>query len=370
MRTLPDASVDMVFADPPYNLQLASDLHRPDESKVSGVTENWDKFADFQKYDSFTHEWLSEARRVMQDHATIWVMGSYHNIFRVGRIMQDLGFWILNDVIWIKHNPMPNFHGTRLTNAHETLIWAAKSSDSQYRFNYHSLKVMNDDLQARSDWYFPICAGKERLRDGLGKKVHPTQKPLALLKQVILTASEPGDTILDPFLGTGTTATAAKTLGRNSIGIEQDRTYLQHARQRLDETPEGLAETVHPMVSPRKMPRVPFGSVLSSGLIKDGDTLVSACSEKFHAIVHADASISYGDVRGSIHRVGALLQNRESCNGWTYWNTADGQSIDVLRQHLIPDRRPTRVLATRVPVGRRTAKSGTKKTRTKASGTQ
>ncbi len=334
LRTLDSRSVDMVFADPPYNLQLKHELRRPDDSAVDGVTEQWDQFQTFRAYDDFTMAWLTEAHRVMRDEASIWVMGSYHNIFRVGRIMQDLGFWILNDVIWVKNNPMPNFRGTRLTNAHETLIWAAKSERAKYTFNYHSLKVMHDDLQARSDWYFPICSGGERARRDDGTKVHPTQKPLALVRQALLASSMPGDVILDPFMGSGTTAVAAKQLGRNSVGIERDPDYIFHARQRVTAAEEADNTIVVPMRSPRAAQRIPFGTVVSAGLVEAGEKLTSICAGQHAATVHADASISVGEKRGSIHKVAAELLGRDSCNGWTYWKLPNGQLLDWARQRL------------------------------------
>src|SRR3954463_10138427 len=222
MAKLPADSVDLVFADPPYNLQLQRDLKRPDDSKVDAVDDDWDQFASFAAYDAFTRAWLTACKRVLKPSGTLWVIGSYHNIFRVGTVLQDLGFWILNDIVWRKANPMPNFRGRRFTNAHETLIWAARSADAKgYTFNYEALKAGNEDCQFRSDWFLPICTGAQRLKDGAGRKTHPTQKPEALLQRVLVSTTKPGDLVLDPFFGTGTTGAAAKRLGRAFLGIER-----------------------------------------------------------------------------------------------------------------------------------------------------
>jgi modification methylase len=337
LAKLPSKSVDMVFADPPYNLQLNGDLHRPDQSMVDAVDDDWDKFGSFADYDRFTHAWLLECRRIMRDDASIWVIGSYHNIFRVGAIMQDMGFWILNDVIWRKTNPMPNFRGARFANAHETLIWASKSKDQKrYTFNYDALKVMNDDLQMRSDWTLPLCTGGERLKDADGRKAHPTQKPEALLHRTILSASNVGDVILDPFFGTGTTGAAAKRLGRHYIGIEREQAYVDVATARIAAvTPVDPAHLMT-VTSKKAAPRIPFVNVLEAGLLNPGDTLY--CPKgKTTATVRVDGSLAVGDVAGSIHKMGAHVMAAPACNGWTFWHTkgADGlQPIDALREQV------------------------------------
>src|SRR5579884_3353712 len=302
LAKLPAASVDLVFADPPYNLQLASDLKRPDDSHVDAVTDDWDKFASFAAYDDFTRAWLIACRRVMKPCATIWVIGSYHNIFRVGAILQDLGFWILNDVIWRKTNPMPNFRGRRFTNAHETLLWCARSREARYTFNYEAMKALNDELQMRSDWLIPICGGAERLKDEAGRKAHPTQKPEALLHRVLLASTRPGDTVLDPFFGTGTTGAVAKRLGRHFIGIERDPAYVAAARRRIAAVRPAPIEGVV-LESKRELPRIPFGSLVERGLLRPGDVLVDA-SRRFAARVRADGSLISAQHRGSIHFVG------------------------------------------------------------------
>ncbi len=338
MKTWPSESVDMVFADPPYNLQLAGDLHRPNNTKVDAVTDSWDKFADFAAYDSFTTMWLGEAHRLLKPNGTLWVIGSYHNIFRVGSILQNLGYWILNDVVWVKTNPMPNFRGRRFTNAHETMIWAAKSKNSKYTFNYESMKALNDDLQMRSDWTLPICTGQERLKDANGDKAHPTQKPEALLHRTIMAATNPEDVIVDPFSGTGTTAAVAKRLGRRFVGIEREAEYRAVSELRLKQTPGPTdADAIAPLVSKRKQPRIPFGSVVERGMLSPGDILESPC-RRFTAKVRADGTIISADHRGSIHQVGAAVQGAPSCNGWTYWmlKTDGGKKvpIDILRTKL------------------------------------
>ena len=337
LREMPDKSVDMVFADPPYNLQLKGELNRPDNSRVDGVDQDWDKFESLRTYDQFTHDWLAEARRVMTDDATIWVIGSYHNIFRVGAILQDLGFWVLNDVIWRKTNPMPNFRGRRFTNAHETLIWAAKSEKSKYTFNYDSMKAMNDDLQMRSDWLFPLCTGGERLKDAKGEKAHPTQKPEALLHRIILASSKPDDVILDPFFGTGTTGAVAKKLGRDFIGLERDQTYACLADERIARIHTlGETEIIAPVTAKREEARIPFGTLIENGLLKAGTQLIDS-KNQHKAIICADGSLSTNQYRGSIHKVGAKLQNAPSCNGWTYWHYKEKgayKPIDELRSKL------------------------------------
>ncbi|NNU15125.1 site-specific DNA-methyltransferase [Parvularcula sp. ZS-1/3] len=335
MRKLPDGSVDLVFADPPYNLQLKDGLTRPDQSKVDGVHDEWDQFASFEAYDAFIREWLTEARRVLKKDGAIWVIGSYHNIFRLGTAIQDLGFWVQNDIVWVKSNPMPNFRGTRFTNAHETLIWAGKSKASRPKFNYHSLKAANEDVQMRSDWTFPLCTGGERLKQD-GAKLHPTQKPEALLHRIITATTDPGDVILDPFFGTGTTGAVAKKLGRHFIGIERDMSYIPAAAKRI----AGISrpknpDMVAPLPAPRKAPRVGFGQVVEAGLLSPGTKLF--CPKRKHtARVKADGSISAPSIEGSIHKVGATLQNAPSCNGWTFWHYEEGKGqlmpIDSLRQ--------------------------------------
>jgi len=326
----------MVFADPPYNLQLAGELHRPNNTRVDGVEEAWDRFADFAAYDDFTRSWLGAARRALKDDGTLWVIGSYHNIFRVGAILQDLGFWILNDVIWRKSNPMPNFRGKRFTNAHETLIWAAKGERSRPTFNYAAMKALNDDTQMRSDWTIPICAGSERLRRD-GRKAHPTQKPEALLHRVILASTDPGDLVLDPFFGTGTTGAVAKRLGRDWIGIEREAGYISVAEERIAAVvpaPDDAALLATPRN--REAPRIPFGTVVERGLLRAGDVLFDV-RRKIKARVHADGSIAVRGARGSIHRIGAQVQNAPACNGWTFWHYEAGgrmQPIDALRQRI------------------------------------
>ncbi|MCB9963842.1 MAG: site-specific DNA-methyltransferase [Rhodospirillales bacterium] len=336
LRSLADKSVDLVFADPPYNLQLGGDLHRPDNTRVNGVDDDWDKFADMKTYDAFTKEWLTECRRVMKDDASIWVIGSYHNIFRLGYILQDLGFWILNDIIWRKANPMPNFRGTRFTNAHETLIWASKSEKSKYTFNYDSMKTLNDDLQMRSDWFFPLCTGEERLKDSSGKKIHPTQKPEALLQRIIMASTKPEDVILDPFFGTGTTGAVAKKLGRHFIGLERDETYAFAADERIANVQMGIDKDIIQPVSKKTETRIPFGSLVESGILKAGAVLTDSKGEH-QAIICADGSLKVNKFRGSIHKVGAALQEAPSCNGWTYWHYKEKNNfkpIDELRSQL------------------------------------
>jgi len=336
MSQLPDRSVDLIFADPPYNLQLSGELTRPNQSRVDGVDDAWDRFEDFDSYDRFTLAWLEAARRVLKDDGTIWVIGSYHNIFRVGAQLQDLGFWILNDVVWRKTNPMPNFRGKRFTNAHETMIWASKSQDARYTFNYASMKALNDDLQMRSDWLIPICTGGERLRDEAGRKAHSTQKPEALLHRVILAASNPGDLVLDPFLGSGTTAAVAKRLRRHYLGFERDEGYAALARERLARVqPVADLELVE-TVEKRQEQRVPFGWLVERGLIEPG-TILYGPGKRWTAKVRADGTLITADFKGSIHQAGAHVQGAPACNGWQFWSIdAQGKlvPIDVLRQKL------------------------------------
>ena len=333
MDKLPAASVDLIFADPPYNLQLQGSLHRPDHSLVDAVDDEWDQFASFEAYDAFTRAWLSAARRVLKPNGAIWVIGSYHNIFRVGSILQDLGYWILNDVIWRKNNPMPNFRGRRFTNAHETMIWASRSADSKYTFNYEATKAGNEDLQLRSDWLLPICTGGERLKDKDGRKVHPTQKPEALIARVLLSSSKRGDVVLDPFSGSGTTAAVCKRLGRTCIGIERDPEYAAASRDRLAGIETLPDDALAEVPAKREAPRVAFSSVIERGLIAPGARLTDA-KRKFEALVRADGTLAFGNVIGSIHKVGAIVQEAEACNGWTFWHieTPKGLSpIDSLR---------------------------------------
>ena len=340
MKKLPSRSIDLIFADPPYNLQLQGKLHRPDNSKVNGVEDEWDKFSSFAAYDKFSKEWLLEARRLLKDDGAIWVIGSYHNIFRLGTLLQDLGFWILNDIVWRKTNPMPNFRGRRFTNAHETMIWASKSEDSKYRFNYDAMKALNEDLQMRSDWTIPLCTGGERLKKLDGKKAHPTQKPEALLHRVILSSTEIGDVVLDPFFGTGTTGAVAKKLGRDFIGIEKEREYIAFAKERLSAIKQGDDESLLKTIEKRSEPRVPFGQVVEQGMLTPGTVLFDH-SRRFTARVRADGNLiarnHVGDHRGSIHKVGASLQGLPSCNGWTFWhfeNKGKAWPIDALRQEI------------------------------------
>jgi len=333
MNALPAGSVDLIFADPPYNLQLEEGLTRPDQSRVDAVDDDWDKFQSFAHYDMFTRAWLKAARRVLKPDGAIWVIGSYHNIFRVGTALQDLDFWMLNDVIWRKANPMPNFRGTRFTNAHETLIWAARDKKSRVTFNYDAMKQANEDTQMRSDWLFPICTGAERLTDRDGDKVHPTQKPEALLFRILNATTRPGDIVLDPFFGSGTTGAVAKKLGRRFIGIERDTTYIAAALRRIASIRPLPGQIVEPMQGKRQAPRVAFGSLVEMGLIAPGTELHDQ-RQRWSALVRADGTLTSGPHQGSIHRVGALVQGAEACNGWTFWHThQNGQlaPIDVLR---------------------------------------
>jgi modification methylase len=337
LASLPAESVDMVFADPPYNLQLEGELLRPNNSRVDGVDDAWDQFDSFADYDRFTRAWLAEARRILKPQGTLWVIGSYHNIFRVGATMQDLGYWLLNDIVWRKTNPMPNFRGRRFTNAHETLIWAAREAGQKgYTFNYEAMKALNEGLQMRSDWVLPICSGGERLKDNAGRKAHPTQKPEALLHRVLLAASNPGDIVLDPFFGTGTTGAVAKRLGRQFIGIEREESYAEIARERLAKVvplpPDALTVTR----SKRAEPRVPFGVIVEKGLIEPGSELYDPRG-RLSAKVRADGTLACRNEAGSIHKIGAHVQGAEACNGWTFWHfQADGKlkPIDLLRQQV------------------------------------
>ncbi len=339
MQSLPNESIDLIFADPPYNLQLGGDLHRPNNSKVDAVNNDWDHFESLQNYDEFTRNWLSAARDLLKPDGAIWVIGSYHNIFRLGYILQDLGFWILNDVIWRKTNPMPNFRGRRFTNAHETLIWAGKSKDSKYTFNYETMKALNEDLQMRSDWTLPLCTGSERLKDADGKKAHPTQKPESLLYRVLTASTKQGDTVLDPFFGTGTTGAVAKQMRRHYIGIDRDTTYAAFAQERIKEVQPLEANTLlH--VQKREKPRIPFGNLVEQGFLKPG-TILTDAKQKHSVRVNADGNIiamnQLNPLKGSIHKVGAALQDAPSCNGWTYWHYEENGKklpIDTLREQM------------------------------------
>ena len=336
LKTIPNKTFDLVFADPPYNLQIGKKLKRPDDSKVNGVNDKWDQFKNFNDYDNFCKLWLTESKRVLKDNGSIWVIGTYHNIFRLGYHIQNIGFWMLNDVIWKKNNPMPNFKGTRFTNAHETLIWASKNKKSKYTFNYQSLKCLNDDLQMRSDWTLPICSGNERIKKN-GKKVHSTQKPESLLHRILLASTNKDDFVFDPFLGTGTTAVVAKKLGRNYFGIEKEKKYFKTAKQRIDKTMKIEDHYLDTIKNNKSKPRIPFGSLVELGIVKPGMSVFDQ-KKKVNAKIMADGSIKYQNSEGSIHKVAAKIIGAESCNGWTYWHYNMNGSmvpIDNLRQRLI-----------------------------------
>ena len=337
MNSLPENSVDLIFADPPYNLQLRGDLHRPDNSKVDAVDDEWDQFASFEAYDRFTKDWLKAARRILKPNGAIWVIGSYHNIFRVGAALQNEGFWILNDVVWRKANPMPNFRGKRFTNAHETMIWASKSEKAKYTFNYEALKELNEGVQMRSDWVLPICNGHERLKDANGEKAHPTQKPQSLLHRLLVGSTNPGDVVLDPFFGTGTTGAVAKMLGRDFIGIEREESYRKVAEARIAKVRKFDNEALEVTRAKRAEPRVPFGQLVERGMLRPGEELWSS-NGRHKAKVRADGTLTNeDDIRGSIHQVGAKLEGAPSCNGWTYWCIKrDGKQIpiDAMRQQI------------------------------------
>ena len=337
MARLPDKSIDMIFADPPYNLQLGGELFRPEGSRVDAVDDEWDKFESLTAYDNFTRDWLEQARRILKDDGTIWVIGSYHNIYRVGALLQDAEFWILNDIVWRKTNPMPNFRGTRFTNAHETLIWCAKDEKARYTFNYRAMKALNDDVQMRSDWLLPICAGAERVKGADGSKAHPTQKPEALLYRIMLACTKPGDVVLDPFFGTGTTGAVARRLRRRWIGIEREDSYVKVARERIQSTLPLDESAMQTVPDKREQPRVPFGVLVERGLVAAG-TLLTDAKRRWTARVGADGSISSGAHIGSIHKVGAGLQGAPSCNGWTFWHVEQGGMLHPLdsfrQQHL------------------------------------
>jgi modification methylase len=335
MEKLPDNSIDVIFADPPYNLQLEGSLHRPDQSRVDAVNNDWDKFSDFAAYDAFTRAWLIAARRVLKPNGTIWVIGSYHNIFRVGSILQDLGYWMLNDVIWRKANPMPNFKGRRFTNAHETMIWASRDQNAKkYTFNYDAMKMANDEIQMRSDWLFPICNGGERLKNQEGTKVHPTQKPEALLHRVLMSSTKPGDIVLDPFFGTGTTGAVAKYLGRNFVGIERQQNYIDAASARIAAVEPVSGPTLVVTKGKRSEPRVAFGALIETGMLKPGVVLQDS-RKRWQAKVRIDGSLERNNESASIHKMGAIVQTLDACNGWTFWHfEQDGNwlPIDDLRK--------------------------------------
>ena len=337
LNELPANSVDVIFADPPYNLQLEGELTRPDQSRVDACDDAWDQFASFAAYDTFSRAWLTAARRVLKESGTLWVIGSYHNIFRVGTVLQDLKFWMLNDIVWRKSNPMPNFRGRRFTNAHETMIWCSKSREEKgYTFNYDALKSLNDDLQMRSDWVIPICNGNERLKDGAGAKAHPTQKPEALLHRVLVASTKPGDIVLDPFFGTGTTGAVAKKLGRRFIGIERDKGYIAVARERIARVNPSAPQDLEVRRSKKEEPRVPFGLVVERGLLEPGAVLVDP-ARRHAARVRVDGTLVCKDATGSIHQIAAHVQGLPACNGWTYWHfDAQGvlKPIDLLRQQI------------------------------------
>jgi modification methylase len=336
MNGLPAGSVDLIFADPPYNLQLRGDLHRPDNSLVDAVDDAWDQFGSFAAYDRFTQDWLAAARRLLRPDGAIWVIGSYHNIFRVGAALQDQGYWVLNDVVWRKSNPMPNFRGKRLTNAHETLIWASRDEGAKYTFNYDALKALNDGVQMRSDWVIPLCTGHERIKDDNGDKAHPTQKPEALLHRILVATTKPGDVVLDPFFGTGTTGAVAKMLGRDFVGIEREEAYRIAATRRIERVRKFDREALEISASKRAEPRVPFGQVVERGMLRPGEELYSI-GNRYSAKVRADGTLIGNDVKGSIHQVGAAYEGAPSCNGWTYWHfKREGKMIpiDILRQQI------------------------------------
>ncbi|CUH38927.1 Modification methylase DpnIIB [Jannaschia seosinensis] len=336
MDSLPECSVDLIFADPPYNLQLRGNLHRPDNSRVDAVDDHWDQFESLKAYDAFTRRWMRAARRVLKPDGAIWVIGSYHNIFRVGAALQDQGFWLLNDVVWRKTNPMPNFRGKRLTNAHETMIWASKSESSRYTFNYEAMKAANEGVQMRSDWTFPICTGHERLKNERGEKAHPTQKPEALLHRLLVATTNPGDVVLDPFFGTGTTGAVATMLGRNFIGIEREAEYRELAAQRIARVRSLDPAALEVTTSKRAEPRVAFGQLVERGMLRPGEELLSG-NGRHSARIRADGTLAGDGFKGSIHQVGAAMEGAPSCNGWTYWHyRREGKavSIDTLRQQI------------------------------------
>ena len=338
LNSLPAHSVDLIFADPPYNLQLKQELYRPNMTLVDGVNETWDHFEDFASYDRFTRSWLTACQRVLKDDGTLWVIGTYHNIYRIGAMMQDLGFWFLNDVVWIKTNPMPNFRGVRFTNAHETLLWACQHKGAKYTFNHHAMRRLNEELQMRSDWVLPVCPRPERLREN-GEKVHPTQKPEALLYRIILSSSRAGDVILDPFFGTGTSGAAAKKLQRHWIGIEREERYIRLAQERIDAVAAAPEDDLIFNVTKARLRRLPFGQVLEAGLVQPGQALYFRRDLAIAARVRADGRLVMEGREGSIHQMGSLLMKGSPCNGWEHWffEGADGElhALDELRRQLL-----------------------------------
>ena len=336
-KKVKDKSVDLIFLDPPYFLQLNKQLTRPNHSVVKGVEEEWDKFNDYKEYDLFTYNYLKECKRVLKDDGTLWVVGSYHNIYRIGSILQNLDYWILNDVIWSKKNPLPNFRGTRLTNAHETLLWCSKSKESKYKFNYHALKTANEDKQERSIWEFPICSGKERLKNKENKTAHPTQKPLSLMKKIITQCSSESDVLLEPFAGTGSFCAAAKYLGRNFIGFDQNKEYVELATKRIKEIKQIDANVLEPLEKDTPKKKIPFGNLVHEGYLEPGEILYNI-KDTHRATIQSDGSIRIDDKRGSIHQIAALVNKTSSFNGWDYWHYKNKdkklESIDVLRNKL------------------------------------
>jgi modification methylase len=334
LKSLPENSIDLIFADPPYNLQLRNDLYRPNMTKVDAVNDGWDKFEDLAQYDAFTRDWLSATRSVLKNTGTLWVIGTYHNIYRVGALMQDLGFWILNDLVWIKKNPMPNFRGVRFTNAHETMLWAQKKKGAKYTFNHSSMKALNEDLQMRSDWNLPLVTGNQRIKLN-GTKAHSAQKPEALLYRVVMASSNPGDVVLDPFFGTGTTGAVAKKLGRNWIGIERDKKYAKIAQKRIDGIQRVDEEAIH--VEKRRPARVPFGALLENGLLQPGQILYFA-KDDIRAKVLSNGHLRCRDMTGSIHGVAKSLMDSAPANGWDLWFYKDESGkkivINELRERL------------------------------------
>jgi modification methylase len=336
MESMPRESVDLIFADPPYNLQLRKELLRPNNSKVEGVDHDWDKFDSFNAYDEFTRAWLRAARRLLKTNGAIWVIGSYHNIHRIGSILQDLNYWILNSVVWVKSNPTPNFRGVRFTNAHETLLWAQKEEGRRYTFNYHAMKELNGEKQMRSDWLLPIATGEERVRKN-GKAAHPTQKPESLLYRVIESSSDAGDVILDPFFGTGTTGVVAERMHRKWIGIERNPEYVRIAKQRIAQVVRtDYEDDLYNRPEPRKEPRVPFGRLVEENLLQIGQKLFWGEKGRKTALVLADGALKYNGRRGSIHQLARHI-NKAPANGWQHWffedpKTGKRRVIDELRQ--------------------------------------
>lgn len=323
LNSLPEKSIDLIFADPPYNLQLQNELHRPNMTLVDAVDDQWDQFASFEAYDEFSRKWLTACKRVLKPTGTIWVIGSYHNIFRVGTIMQDLGFWMLNDVIWVKTNPMPNFRGVRFTNAHETLIWASSGKGAKYAFNHQAMKGLNEEKQMRSDWWLlSLATGSERVKDENGDKAHSTQKPEALLYRVILASSNPGDVVLDPFFGSGTTGAVAKRLHRNWIGIEREEKYIKVAQKRIDAIqPELFDQQTFDVKSKSKSaPKVEFSVLVENGFLQPGQKLFFAKDRSRFATIKPDAQLRTADgFEGSIHKAGSHYMKGSPCNGWEHW---------------------------------------------------